>query len=243
VVVVSGQMARTLWPDREALGQCLRAGADTMPCSTVVGIAEDAVHDPVADQPLRFYLPMEQFPGEGGSLLVLRMHGEPAKAAEPVRRRLQSAMPGQQYVTTEPLSAMVDAQRRSWRAGATMFVAFGALALIVAAVGLNGVIGYDVTQRMHELGVRVALGAQRTSIITLVVGQSVRFAFAGIGAGLVAAWVGGRWVQPLLFHESASDPAVYAVVAATMVAVAIVASASPAFRASSADPIKTLKAE
>jgi predicted permease len=243
VAVISEQMARVLWPDKDAIGQCMRVGADTMPCTSVVGIAEDAVHDPIEDQPLRYYLPMDQFPTEGGSLLVVRVQRAPSAMAESVRRRLQSAMPGQQYVTTAPMSAMLSAQRRSWHLGTTMFVAFGALALIVAAVGLYGVIGYDVAQRRRELGVRVALGAQWTSIVRLVVGQSVRFAAAGFGVGGIVAWLGGRWVEPLLFHESSSDPTVFAVVAIVMVAVAVVASASPALRAATTDPGIVLRTE
>ena len=91
-------------------------------------------------------------------------------------------MPGQQYVTTQPLSDLLDAQRHSWRAGATMFVAFGCLALIVAAVGLYGVIAYDVGQRMHELGVRIALGAQGSDVVRLVVSRGVRLAVYEWGA-------------------------------------------------------------
>jgi ABC-type antimicrobial peptide transport system permease subunit len=236
-------MARVLWPDKDAIGQCMRVGADTARCTTVVGIAEDAVHDPVEDQPLRYYLPMEQFPNEGGSVLVVRVRGEPAAMSEVVRRRLQAAMPGQQYVTAAPLSDMLDAQRRSWHIGATMFVAFGALALVVAAIGLYAVIAYDVTQRQRELGVRVALGAQRASIVQLVMSQSLRVAVAGISAGALVAWLGGRWVQPLLYHESARDPLVYAFVALAMMTVSVVASASPAFRAATTDPGTILRSD
>jgi hypothetical protein len=243
VTIVSEQMARTLWPGKDAVGQCMRVGADTAPCTTVVGVAEDAVHDPVEDQPLRYYLPMEQFPTEGGSLLVLRVLNNPAAMVDVVRRRLQAAMPGQQYVSAAPMSLMLDAQRRSWRIGATMFAAFGALAVLVAGVGLYGVIGYDVAQRRRELAVRVALGAQQASIMTLVVRQSLGLATLGIAVGAALAWVGGRWIQPLLFRQSASDPSVYGAVALAMIAVAIVASASPAFRAATTDPGAVLRAE
>jgi len=124
-----------------------------------------------------------------------------------------------------------------------MFVAFAVLALVVAAVGLYGVIGYSVAQRMHELGVRVALGAQRRDILWLVVGQSLRFAFVGIALGLLFALFQSRWIQPLLFHQSATDPWVLAGVAGTMLVVALAASAAPAWRAARANPNAALRAE
>jgi ABC-type antimicrobial peptide transport system permease subunit len=236
-------MARVLWPGQDALGKCMHLNADTVPCTSVVGVAEDAVHDPLADQPLRYYLPMDQFPNEGGSYLALRLRGNPAEMAEPVRRALQAVMPGQQYVTTQPVSDLLDAQRRSWRAGAAMFVAFGVLALVVAAVGLYGVIAYDVGQRMHELGVRIALGAQGSDVVRLVVARGVRLAVAGIAVGSALAIGAARWIEPLLFQQSATDPAVYGVVALMLIAVAAAACSAPAARALRADPNTVLRAE
>jgi predicted permease len=243
VAVVSEGMARVLWPNQDALGRCLHVGADSMPCTTVVGVAEDAVHDPVKDQPLRFYLPLDQFPTEGGSLLVLRMAGQPAALAERVRRALQAVMPGQQYVTVQPLDDLLDEQRRSWRLGATMFVAFGVLALVVAAVGLYGVIAYNVGQRMHELGVRRALGAQAGDVVRLVMSQGVRLSALGIGVGCLLALAAARFVEPLLFQQSATDPAVYLVVGVVLTVVAVAACAVPAAKAMRADPNTVLRAD
>ena len=124
-----------------------------------------------------------------------------------------------------------------------MFVAFAVLAVVVAAVGLYGAIGYSVAQRMHELGVRVALGAQRRDILRIVVGQSVRVALAGSALGSLVAVAQSRWIQPLLFHQSATDPWIIAAVGAMMIAVSLVASAAPAWRAAQADPNTALRAE
>lgn len=244
VAVVSESMARVLWPGQDALGRCMRVGADTMPCTTVVGIAEDAVQQSlVNEKPYMYYLPREQFQPERGFALYLRMRVDPATAAEGVRKELQKVMPGQTYVTARPLRELIDDQQRSWRLGATMFVAFGALALAVAAIGLYGVISYNVAQRMHELGVRIALGAQRGNLVGLVVGQGLRFALAGVTLGTVLALGSTHWLQPLLFRQSARDPSIYVFVAVLLLVVAITASLVPALRATRADPASALRAD
>jgi predicted permease len=244
VAVVSESMARVLWPNANAIGQCMRVGADTMPCTTVVGVAEDVAHVSLADEaPNRYYLPIEQFRPAAGYAVMLRMRGDPAASAERVRAALQLVMPGQTYVTVRPLSEVVDGERRSWRVGATMFVAFGVLALVVAAVGLYGVVAYNVAQRMQELGVRVALGAQTPDVVRLVVGQGVRFAVAGVTLGTVLALFAARWVQPLLYAQSATDVRVFGIVGGVLVVVAIVASGLPARRATRVDPNTVLRAD
>ena len=169
--------------------------------------------------------------------------GDAPRQMERVRRALQQMMPGQAYVTVAPLEDAVDRQRSSWRLGATMFVAFGVLALVVAAIGLYGVIAYSVTQRMHELGVRVALGARSHNIVRLVVGQGISFAAAGAAIGLAIALLAARWVQPLLFQESARDPVVFTFVGVAIALVAVAASAVPALRATRADPNVALRSE
>ena len=209
----------------------------------MIGVAEDAVHDPVNDQPMRMYLPLEQFPEEGGSFLVVRTRGRPDLMAESVRRTLQTALPGQQYLAVQSMTSLLDTQRRSWHLGATMFTAFGVLALAVVAIGLYGVINYNVTQRMHELGVRVALGARRGVIIRLVVVEGLRLAAAGIAIGSLIALAASRWIQPLLFEQSARDPFIFALVGAVVVAVASIASSLPATKALRADPSVVLRAD
>ena len=242
VAVVSESMARTLWPGQDALGKCFRMREATAPCLTVVGIAEDMVQrDLAGTQRLHYYVSIDQYTRTWGNGLVLRVRGDPATKAENIRKSLQRLMPGTSYVIAQPLSDIVADAQRSWRLGATMFVAFGVLALVVAAVGLYGVVGYNVTQRMHELGVRVALGAQRADVIGMVVTQGTRFALVGAAVGAALALVSGRWLQPLLFRQSATDPWVYGGVSAAMIVVALAASLIPAVRASRADPIAALR--
>ncbi|HEY2379202.1 MAG TPA: ADOP family duplicated permease [Gemmatimonadaceae bacterium] len=245
VAVVSESMGRRLWPGKDALGQCFRLEADTMPCTTVIGIAEDAVQYSISDnERLVYYMPDEAPPSmRPGNRLLLRMTGDAPAQMEQVRRALQAVMPAPAYVTVSTLEDLVDRQRRSWRLGAEAFSAFGVLALLVAAVGLYAVIAHDVEQRTHEMGVRVALGAQVWNIVRLIVAQAMTFAAAGVTLGLVTALLLSRWLQPLLFQESSRDPAVFGVVALTLGLVAFVASAAPALRASRADPSTALRSE
>ena len=242
-MVVSESMGRVLWPGKDPIGQCVRMGSDTTPCITVVGVAENIKEQSMsADSGYYYYVSAMQFnPNVGG--LFVRTHGEGEKMKEAVRRRLQREMPGASYITMTPFGEIIGSQTRSWSLGATMFAAFGALALILAAVGLYSVIAYNVAQRTHELGVRVALGAQTPDVIRLVVSDGLKIAIVGVAIGTAAALWAGRFVKPLLFNVSPTDPWVFVAVTATLVAVAIAASWVPARRASRVDPNVALRAD
>ena len=251
VVVVSAAMANALWPGKDALGQCIEVGfgsdqrVQTPPCTTVVGIAEDAAQQGLIDnQRFMYYLAVDQIEPSWVSTIMVRMIGSDIEnQVERVRRAMQAAMPGDGFVLVHPLQEVVDDQRRGWRLGATLFAAFGSLALVVAAVGLYGVIAYSVAQRMHELGVRMALGARGGHIVRLVVAQGFGYAAAGSAVGLVIAALTSRWLEPLLYQESPRDPVTYGVVAAIMIAVGLAAGAVPAARALRADPNRALRVE
>jgi predicted permease len=243
VMVVSEAMAGVLWPGRDALGQCIRVGADTMPCTTVVGVAENIKSRSLTDDAgLNYYMPVEQYHPERASLLV-RVHGDARDYVETVRRALQAEMPGSAYVITHSMHEVVGPQERSWQVGATMFVAFSALALVLAAIGLYGVIAFDVAQRTHEMGVRIALGAQVGDVLRLIVGAGLRFAVAGIAIGLGIALATGKFVAPLLFGVSPRDPLILGGVSALLLGVAVAASAIPALRATRVDPNIALRTE
>jgi ABC-type antimicrobial peptide transport system permease subunit len=191
-----------------------------------------------------YYLLDEQPPLRPSNRIFVRMSDPNASShVEDVRRAMQRVMPAPAYVTVSPLEELVDTQRRSWRLGAMMFVAFGVLALVVAAVGLYGVIAYNVAQRTHELGVRIALGARSRDIVRLVTTQGVSFAAAGVTIGLAIAVLAARWIQPLLFHESARDPLILASVAVVIGLIAVLASVGPALRATRADANTALRSD
>jgi ABC-type antimicrobial peptide transport system permease subunit len=154
-----------------------------------------------------------------------------------------SVMPASAYLVVRPMTRLVGNVTRSWRLGAVMFTAFGALAVVVAMVGLYSVVAYGVAQRRHEVGVRIALGAHAVDIVRLVVFEGLRVVIVGAVLGMALALMSGRWLGPLLFQVSPRDPIVFASVATVLVAVALVASGLPALRASRVDPVTSLRAD
>jgi len=243
VMIVSESMGKVLWPGKDPIGQCIRVGSDTMPCTTVVGVAENIKEQSLAaDSGYFYYLPYTQYTPQNGGLFV-RAHGSAASIKEAVRRRLQREMPGASYVTITPISEIIGSQTRSWSLGATMFATFGVLALVLAAIGLYSVIAYNVAQRTHEMGVRVALGAQMRDVMTLVLTDGMRLSIAGLAIGtLIALWA-AKWVKPLLFDVSPRDPFVFVIVGGTLLVVAILASLIPARRAAKVEPTVALRSD
>ena len=246
VMVVEASMAAVLWPHQDPIGQCVRmlAIVDQRPCWYVVGVAEDIhAHRMAPDaRSFYYYVPATQLrPQEGG--LFVRTPGEPERFIAALRERLQREMPGASYVTVTPLAENITAETRAWTTGATLFSVFGILALVLAGVGWYSVIAYHMAQRRQELAVRAALGATAASLVRLVVSEGVRFAALGVTAGVIIALVAARWIAPLLFNQSARDPAVFGYVALVLFVVAGAASAIPAVQGARADPSAALKAE
>ena len=247
VAIVSEAMARALWPGRDGIGQCFRIRDLSAPCTTVVGIAEDVHMQSITGAPdFIYYLPKEQYPGGDPwryPELFVRMNGAGVAGVEMLRQRLQNVVPGSSYVLAEPLERLVDPTMRPWQIGATIFVVFGALALVLAAIGLYAVIAFGVAQRTRELGVRSALGASKRDVLRLVLGESIRVTAAGAVAGTAFALIASRWLTPLLFNVSPRDPGLYVLATLLLLWVGLLASALPAVRATRVDPNIALRAE
>jgi ABC-type antimicrobial peptide transport system permease subunit len=156
---------------------------------------------------------------------------------------MQTTAPNLPYADVQSLGSIFARQIRPWKMGATLFTMFGVLAVVVAALGLYSAISYRVTQRRHEFGVRMALGARIADIIRLVMGQGVRAAALGVAAGSVAAILAGRYIADLLFQTSPRNPVVFAVVIAGTLIVAVAATFIPAWRASRVNPATALRAD
>ena len=242
-IVVSRSMAKLIWPHRDAIGQCLRLAGASAPCTYVVGVAEDIKVVRLADDPGLYYYRAAAQTNARRLGLVIRTRGDAAPFTEAVRQRLQREMPGASYVKVTSYAAMVGQRLASWRLGATMFLVFGLLAMVLAAVGLYGVISYSVAQRTHEIGVRRALGAQAGDVVALVVRQGLMLGVAGVAIGAAVTFIAAGRVESLLFHVSPRDPAVYAVAAGSMLAIALAATLLPARRAARVDPNVALRSE
>jgi ABC-type antimicrobial peptide transport system permease subunit len=152
-------------------------------------------------------------------------------------------MPGASYVKVIPLSELLDRQTSSFRLGATMFLAFGVLALSLVGIGVYGVVSYNVIHRTHEFGVRAALGAQSRAIWGPVVFAALRFAVVSVVIGVTVALAAAPWLAAVLFNQSPRDPAVFAIVAAVVTTTTLLASGIPAYRATIVDPLVALRAE
>lgn len=248
VVVVSEAMGKALWKGEDPIGKCIRFTSDTMPCTTVIGIAENTrARNIVGDGEFMYYLPMEQyiatFRSPGMTSLFVRIDGDAERAVAPLRAALQRVMPGASYVTVRPFRELIDPTMQSWTSGARLFATFGALALLLAAIGLYAVIAFTVSHRTQELGLRIALGALPRDVLRLVVGEGIRTTLFGVIVGAAVALLGARGLRTLLFGVTPHDPAIYAIVTLLLVAVGVLASAVPAARAARLDPNTALRTE
>ncbi|MEO8030751.1 MAG: ADOP family duplicated permease [Gemmatimonadota bacterium] len=244
VTVVSQAFANLVWPGADPLGKCFHRWSDTTPCLSVVGVVADAHWTGFFESPsYAFYTPLAQLSEPWYLALSIRPRGDPQAAIATIRAELIAAMPGVQSVDVSPMRDRFDPSLRSWRLGATLFLVFGALALVVAAVGLYSVMACRVAQRKHELGVRTALGATWQDLIQMVVREGVGLVSGGILIGLLIALAAAPAVAPLLYHTSPRDPEVMLVVTGVLLLAAAIACAIPAWRASRVDPMEALKAD
>ncbi len=240
VTIVNERLAELLWPGKDPIGECIGIG-DLAGCATVVGVVPDPRVSSLTDRtPPHYFQPLGQWTPDMRSLVV-RVAEEGGADANAIRRALVAAEPSLPYIPVRTLTSIVDEQLQSWRVAAMLFTVFGGLGLLVAALGLYSVIAHDVAQRAQEIGVRMALGARRSDVVRLVMRRGVAQALVGVGLGLAIAAALGPRVADLLFETSPRDPLIYGIVLVLLVAVAIVATAVPARRASRLDPVEVLK--
>ena len=245
VTIIDERLAREYWPDEDPLGKRVRFGPpeDNEPWHTIVGVVRDVRHERLDAQTRKsVYLPFAQMP-LGRSSLAIRSGGRPENLIGAVRnqvRELDSDLP---LVRIMPMTEVV--ARSVWqpRLYTALFGVFAAVALILATVGIYGVMSYSVTQRTREIGLRMALGAQRHDVLGLVVGQGIMLAAIGVGVGLAAALMLTRLMSSLLFGVTATDPITFATVSVLLAGVAVGACFIPARRATKVDPMIALRYE
>jgi predicted permease len=252
VAVINETAARTFWPGANPIGGCVKIGADSMPCTTVIGIVTNARRQELIEKPVSMvYRPLDQLDPLVyersvtffGFSFIARTSRKPSTVAEPLRQLIQSAGPNMPYAEVRPLADRLGRQTRSWTLGATMFSIFGGLSLLMAAIGLYSVVAFTVAQRIHEFGVRVALGASGGDLMRLTVARGLLPVTVGIGAGLLVALGASRLLDGLLFELSPRDPKVFIGASAVLLVVATVASLVPALRATRIDAMTALRTD
>jgi predicted permease len=272
VVVVNETMARRVWPGEQAIGQCIRVGFDpsfdpstepgpptpsaAVPCRRVVGVAKDVRQRsvvPIDNEAglMQYYVPPSQTPGPpvgmgstpGASGLIVRTTHDPLTLIDPIRRIVVNGDRSLPFVHVRPYLLALERQVRPWRMGLTLLGLFSILAVGVAAMGLYAAFAHAVSQRMREMGIRIAVGATPSRVILLILVEATRLASIGIAAGVFGAILGGRTVESLLYDFVPTDPFVLGCAAGGMIAVVFFATLIPAVRAARVDPNLILRAE
>jgi len=247
VAVINEHMAQRFWKSSDAaIGKRFKFGNanDTLNrWFTVVGVVPDVKHRQLTAQPdFQGYLPYRQG-GWSSSFIVIRTKGDPTQltgAALGVMKQVDPLV-----ATFRVMSMQASVERSFWQQGlyGKMFGAFAVIALILAAVGVYGVISYAVSQRTQEIGVRVALGAQRRDVLALIVGHGALLGGLGVAIGLAGAIGVTRFMRSMLFGVSPFDPVSFVGVALGLTAIALLASYIPARRAAKVDPVEALRYE
>lgn len=229
----------------------LHIGADTMPCTTIVGVVTNSRRQSLIEGPIpQLYRPLRQLPAsvtDGivsffGYALLARAE-RPQAVVEPLRRVIQRSAPEVPFAHVTPLREQFGRHTRSWVLGATMFSAFGAVALALAAVGLYSVVAFIATLRRHEYGVRLALGATGAHLIRITMLRGLIPAAAGLLIGMSLTLAGGRLVASMLFDTPPHDPVVLGAASVILLSAAAFACLFPGMRAAQTDPVAALRAE
>jgi putative ABC transport system permease protein len=243
-MVINETMARRYFPDEDPIGKRINTGdPQKSPWRTVVGIVRDTRHESLSAEPYsQMYAAHAQIPRRALSL-VLRTSSDPMSLVSALRGEvadMDKDLPMSNVMTMEQILSESIAQPRF---NMMLITIFAVVALALASVGVYGVISYSVSQRTHEIGVRIALGAQPGDIFKMVLGQGLKLSLLGVGAGLVAAFALTRVMSGLLYGVQATDPVTFAIIPAILTAIALLASYIPARRATKVDPMVSLRYE
>lgn len=250
VAIVNQAMARRYWPSENAIGKRLIVGSPEERAfygapiwREIIGVVGDVKHDKLDEETTpEIYLPYPQCPSPRMSVAVKTL-GSSRDLAVAARSAVQTVDPGQPVYNISTMKERVRRSISTRRMNALLLGAFAAVALLLAAVGIYGVVSYSVTQRTREIGIRMALGAQRRDVLKLIVGHGVLLAVAGVGFGSLTALGLTRLMSNLVFGVSTSDPVTFGGVSALLFFVALVACYIPARRATRIDPMTTLRCE
>jgi len=244
-VIISNQLARQYFPGENPIGKHLLVSARDKAGYEIVGVVGDTLWQVGQPTKATMYFPLfsGNFKNSFGFSLAVRTVSEPLAMAIQVQKQIAEFDPQLPVSDVLTLTQVIGDSIGNTSFSATLVLAFAALSLLLASVGLYGVLSYLMTQRMTEIGIRIALGAQREQVLRLALVDGLRPAFLGLAFGLAASVAAVRLVQSMLYKTEPLDPAVFATVAATLLAVAALACLLPAWRASRLDPMQALRTE
>jgi predicted permease len=242
VAIINEAMAKQFWSDQNAVGKRFHFFGETL-LREVVGVVRNTVVNNIGEEPQPLaYLPITQDYSPAVTMQV-RTSGPPEAVISSVRRQVQSLDTNLALTNVNTIGELIDQGLWAPRVGAALLSVFGALALLLAVVGVYGVLSYSVNQQTREIGIRMAMGAQTGRVMQLVVGQGMRLAIAGLVLGLLIALAGMRVLSSLLFGVSAHDPLIFVSVSLVLAVAAFLACYIPARRATQVDPIIALRYE
>ncbi|HJS57449.1 MAG TPA: ABC transporter permease [Vicinamibacteria bacterium] len=242
VAIVNQTMGERVWPGQEAVGKRFRVFGETW-IIEVVGLARDAKYGTLGEPPAaHFYLPMRQHFAPSATLHV-RTGGDPEPVLGAVRQQVQALAPSMPLVGVQTIGGLLDQVLWAPRMAAGLLGVFGALALLLAALGIHGVVSYSVTQRTPEVGIRMALGARAGDVLRLVMVQALAVIGSGAVVGAFGAYFATRGLASLLFGVGTADPLAFGATVAILLLTGALASYLPARRATRVDPLATLRYE
>jgi len=247
VVIVSQSLAHHFWPHEDPVGKRLKPGFQNDPWYTIVGVVGDAKQDNLGAPPMpAMYLPYAQSPAEflmEDITLVVRTALPPLSLVDSARHAVESVDPDLPVFEVATMEQLVYRSASAPRFNTVLLGVFAALALVLAAIGIYGVMSYAVTRRTHEIGVRMALGARARDVLGQVIAQGMRRALTGIVLGLAGALALTRFLSSLLYGVRPADPATFLAVSLLLLAVSLLACYIPARRAATVDPMIALRHE
>jgi putative ABC transport system permease protein len=243
VIVVNESMAREFWPKEDPVGKSIRLGGSDGPRQTVVGVSAN-VHYQGLDTPVRsqFMRPYQQAAWPMMNIVV-RTVKTPLAFSAPVKKAIREFLPDRPVSNFDTMENVVRSSIGARRVPMLLLSAFSVVALLLAFVGIMGVVSYSVSQRTQEIGLRMALGARGADVFGLVLGGSMTWVLAGLALGLAGSAGIARVLGTLLYEVRPSDPQVLGIVSGLLIGVALLASFVPARRAANLDPIRTLRHE
>jgi predicted permease len=243
VVIVNETFARRYFAGQDPLGKRMRLGGSRSPWSEIIGVARDSKYRALSEDPTPFiYVPLAQN-HETGMTLHVRTAGDPLGVAAAVRREVNSIEKNLPLTDLQPMSALIGASLYPARMGAVLIGVFGLLALLLAAVGLYGVMSYAVSRRTREIGVRMALGAQARDVLKLVIKEAMTLVVIGMAIGWGLAATLSRFIASFLVGVGAMDAVTFAAIPTVLASVALLASYLPARRAMKVDPMVALRCD